>query len=123
MSARPFGSAQDRRGAGLPRRAAILLVRLYQATLSPLIGRQCRFQPTCSNYFIEALERNGLFRGTLLGLRRILRCHPLARGGYDPVDAPARSGAKGAGETAGRGQVRRRVFRRRVFRRRSRPRG
>lgn len=103
-----------RQGAGLPRRAAILLVRLYQATLSPLIGCQCRFQPTCSNYFIEALERNGLFRGTVLGLWRILRCHPLAGGGYDPVDAPARSGAKGAG----RGQVRRRAFWRRP-----RPRG
>ena len=101
--------AADRSQIGLVGRSMIAAVRLYQATLSPLIGRQCRFQPTCSNYFIEALERNGLFRGTLLGLWRILRCHPLAGGGYDPVDAPARSGAKGAGETAGRGQVRRRA--------------
>jgi hypothetical protein len=64
----------------------IRLVRLYQATLSPLIGRQCRFVPTCSNYFIDAVRRRGPIRGTLLGLWRILRCNPLCKGGYDPVD-------------------------------------
>jgi len=70
----------------LPRRALVLLVRLYQITLSPLTGRQCRFVPTCSEYFIEAVEKRGAVRGTMLGLWRILRCNPFSRGGYDPVD-------------------------------------
>ena len=63
----------------------ILMVRLYQQTLSPLLGRQCRFVPTCSEYFIEAVARRGALRGSLLGLWRLLRCNPLGRGGYDPV--------------------------------------
>ncbi|GAH46333.1 unnamed protein product [marine sediment metagenome] len=70
----------------LPRRALVLLARLYQITLSPLIGRQCRFVPTCSEYFIEAVEKRGAVRGTMLGMWRILRCNPFSRGGYDPVD-------------------------------------
>ena len=69
----------------LPRRALVLLARTYQATLSQLIGRHCRFVPTCSNYFIEAVEKHGAARGAVMGLWRILRCHPLSRGGYDPV--------------------------------------
>jgi hypothetical protein len=69
----------------LPARGAILLAKLYQVTLSPVVGRQCRYQPTCSNYFIEAVQRFGLIRGGAMGLWRICRCHPLARGGYDPV--------------------------------------
>jgi putative membrane protein insertion efficiency factor len=68
----------------LPARALILLVRLYQLTLSPIFGRQCRFQPTCSHYMIGALQKYGAVRGTLKGLYRILRCNPLCRGGYDP---------------------------------------
>ena len=67
-------------------RTIVLLVRIYQATLSRLIGGQCRFVPTCSNYCIEAVEKYGAFRGTLMGLWRILRCHPFSKGGYDPVD-------------------------------------
>ena len=67
-------------------RGLILLVRLYQQTLSPLLGRQCRFVPTCSQYFIEAVRVRGPIRGTLAGLWRILRCNPLSRGGYDPVE-------------------------------------
>jgi len=70
----------------LPAEGMILLVRLYQATLSPLLGGQCRFQPTCSQYFIEAVTRRGAVRGSLMGLWRILRCHPFSRGGYDPVN-------------------------------------
>jgi hypothetical protein len=66
----------------------ILLVRMYQATLSPLIGGQCRFVPTCSEYFVEAVRRRGALRGTLAGLWRICRCNPFGRGGYDPVEAP-----------------------------------
>jgi len=65
-------------------RALIWLVELYRATLSPIFGRQCRFQPTCSEYFIEAVRRRGAIVGGAMGVWRVLRCHPLARGGYDP---------------------------------------
>jgi putative membrane protein insertion efficiency factor len=68
----------------LPALGVIGMVRLYQVTLSPLIGRQCRFHPTCSNYMIEAVDKYGAVRGTLKGLWRIVRCNPLCRGGYDP---------------------------------------
>ncbi|MCI0359061.1 MAG: membrane protein insertion efficiency factor YidD [Planctomycetaceae bacterium] len=68
----------------LPTRIVIAFVRLYQLTLSPLIGRQCRFQPTCSNYMIGAVEKYGVLRGVPMGLWRILRCNPFCKGGYDP---------------------------------------
>jgi hypothetical protein len=68
----------------LPGRMVIGLVRLYQWTLSPIFGRQCRFQPTCSHYMIQAVEKYGAARGVLKGLWRILRCNPFCRGGYDP---------------------------------------
>ena len=67
-----------------PRRVIILLVRLYQQILSPLLGGHCRFAPTCSDYFIEAVENYGPFRGALMGLWRILRCNPFSKGRYDP---------------------------------------
>lgn len=60
------------------------LVILYKATLSPLLGRHCRFQPTCSAYFRQAVEKHGALRGTLKGIGRICRCHPWHPGGYDP---------------------------------------
>jgi len=75
-----------RRVGRLPGGGLILLVRLYQTTLSPILGRQCRFDPTCSDYFIEAVEKRGAIRGTLMGLWRILRCHPFGKGGYDPAE-------------------------------------
>ena len=68
----------------LPSLAVIGCVRLYQMTLSPIVGRQCRFRPTCSHYMIEAVEKYGAVRGTAKGLWRILRCNPFCRGGYDP---------------------------------------
>lgn len=63
----------------------ILLIRFYQLALSPLIPPSCRFIPTCSQYAIEAVELYGPIRGSGLAIRRILRCHPFHRGGYDPV--------------------------------------
>ena len=68
----------------LPAMGLIGLVRIYQRTLSPLVGRQCRFHPTCSNYMIGAVERYGAVRGCFRGLRRIARCHPWHPGGVDP---------------------------------------
>ena len=66
-------------------RILALPVRLYRATLSPLVGHSCRFQPTCSTYALEALERHGALRGGWLAARRLARCHPLGGAGYDPV--------------------------------------
>jgi uncharacterized protein len=68
----------------LPAEALILLARVYQYTLSPLVGRQCRFQPTCSNYFIGAVRKYGAVSGTVRGIARVCRCHPFHPGGYDP---------------------------------------
>lgn len=62
----------------------IAVVRLYQWTVAPLLGRHCRFEPTCSYYFIAAVRKYGALRGTIRGLRRIGRCHPFHPGGYDP---------------------------------------
>ena len=68
----------------------IAMARLYQVLLSPWLGRQCRFVPTCSQYFIEAVSRHGPLRGLVMGVWRILRCNPLCKGGYGPVrPAPA----------------------------------
>lgn len=63
----------------------ISLIRLYQLTLSPFFGQQCRFTPTCSEYTRQAIERHGAWRGSWLGVRRILRCQPFCDGGHDPV--------------------------------------
>ena len=64
--------------------ALIAGVLAYKCTLSPLLGRHCRFQPTCSTYFREAVEKYGAIRGTLRGIARICRCHPWHPGGFDP---------------------------------------
>lgn len=66
-------------------RFLIAMVRVYQGSLSPYLGRHCRFTPTCSEYFIEAVCRKGALRGALKGIWRVMRCSPLGKGGYDPV--------------------------------------
>ena len=63
----------------------LLLLRGYKRFLSPLLPRACRFEPTCSVYMAQAIEKKGLMMGLYLGLRRLLRCHPFSSGGYDPV--------------------------------------
>jgi putative membrane protein insertion efficiency factor len=63
----------------------VLLIRAYRYMLSPMLGRSCRFFPSCSEYAIEALQRHGAVRGTWLATKRITRCHPWHPGGYDPV--------------------------------------
>ncbi|HYF51830.1 MAG TPA: membrane protein insertion efficiency factor YidD [Planctomycetota bacterium] len=69
----------------LARRIGMWPVRLYQATLSWLLGGQCRFTPSCSNYALEAIEKHGVIKGWRLALWRVARCQPLCKGGYDPV--------------------------------------
>ena len=69
----------------LPARLLRALVQVYRVTLSPLLGPTCRFEPSCSAYALEALERHGARRGAWLGLRRVLRCHPFHPAGFDPV--------------------------------------
>jgi len=61
------------------------LIRAYQLLLSPFLGNQCRFTPSCSQYASEAIGRHGALKGSWLAIRRILRCHPFCAGGYDPV--------------------------------------
>ena len=64
----------------------ILFIRFYQKFISPLFPATCRFYPTCSTYFIQALQKYGPIKGSYLGIRRILRCHPGNPGGYDPLE-------------------------------------
>ena len=61
----------------------IFIIKTYQFLISPLLGSRCRFLPTCSEYFIEALEKNGLINGVILGVKRIFKCHPFKRLGGD----------------------------------------
>lgn len=67
------------------RKVAVALIVMYQRVISPMLGPACRYQPTCSEYAREAIERYGLARGGWLSVRRIARCHPFHEGGYDPV--------------------------------------
>ncbi|MGB9642842.1 MAG: membrane protein insertion efficiency factor YidD [Candidatus Ratteibacteria bacterium] len=63
----------------------IFFVRIYQTIISPVLGHNCRFYPSCSNYLIEAVEQFGITKGLLLSLRRIIKCHPFHPGGHDPI--------------------------------------
>lgn len=63
----------------------LIFIRLYQVTISPLIGKSCRFYPSCSEYTFEAIQKHGAFYGFWLGLKRILKCGPWHCGGHDPV--------------------------------------
>lgn len=76
----------------------IAAIRAYQVVLGPLMGGHCRFHPTCSAYAIEAYQEHGVIRGTWLTARRLARCHPLGRGGFDPVP-PQRKKAEETGRT------------------------
>jgi len=67
-------------------RIAVLFIKAYRLLISPLFPRTCRFTPSCSEYSIEALKRYGFLKGGVMSIRRILRCHPLNPGGYDPVE-------------------------------------
>jgi uncharacterized protein len=64
---------------------ALILIKAYQIFISPLIGSNCRYQPTCSHYAAQAIKRFGVMAGTWLAVKRIARCHPWHEGGYDPV--------------------------------------
>ena len=63
----------------------ILLIKIYQKIISPVLGPQCRFTPTCSNYALEAFKKYGVFKGGWLAVKRIAKCHPWGGSGYDPV--------------------------------------
>ena len=77
------------------RQVFILLVKVYQWTIAPVLPPTCRFMPSCSQYMIEALQAHGAIRGTWLGVKRVFRCHPWCEGGVDPV--PLREAPRGAG--------------------------
>ncbi|RMD95363.1 MAG: membrane protein insertion efficiency factor YidD [Calditrichaeota bacterium] len=67
------------------KKLALLLIRFYQTLISPILPPSCRFYPTCSNYTYQAIEKYGVIKGSFLGVKRILKCHPFHPGGYDPL--------------------------------------
>ncbi len=73
-----------------------LLIRVYQLFLSPILGNNCRYTPSCSQYAMDAIETHGPLRGCWLALKRISRCHPWGNSGYDPVPAPSSGSNPGA---------------------------
>ncbi len=75
----------------LPRRILVAIVQGYRLLLSPWLGSQCRFEPTCSAYALQALQEHGAAGGSYLAARRILRCHPWCAGGLDPVPSAGRN--------------------------------
>ncbi|WP_321494270.1 membrane protein insertion efficiency factor YidD [uncultured Desulfobacter sp.] len=69
----------------MSRQLLSILIRFYQIFISPLLGTHCRYEPSCSNYALEAIHKYGSIKGMILAVKRILRCHPFRPGGYDPV--------------------------------------
>ena len=76
----------------------ILLIKLYQKFISPMFPAKCRFYPTCSQYTLEAVKEHGAIKGTYLGIKRILKCHPFHEGGYDPVPKRENKNSEGKKE-------------------------
>ena len=76
----------------------ILLIRFYQKFISPMFPAKCRFYPTCSQYTLEAIKEYGAVKGTYLGIKRILKCHPFHEGGYDPVPKKENKNSEGKKE-------------------------
>jgi putative membrane protein insertion efficiency factor len=74
-----------------PRNFLVRMIRIYQKLVSPRLGANCRYSPTCSSYAAEAVARFGVVKGVWLGMKRVGRCHPLRDGGYDPVPESWRS--------------------------------
>jgi putative membrane protein insertion efficiency factor len=99
-AARPDSSLRKERLLGMTRlnqfaqRVVVLMLRGYKWAISPLFPPACRFVPTCSEYAMEAVERYGAWRGAGMAAGRLLRCHPLARGGYDPVEGLRQKSAR-----------------------------
>jgi uncharacterized protein len=85
MTSANGGSETGRRGRSAAAWILLLLIRTYIVFLSPFFGGACRFQPSCSNYAVEAIARHGARRGGWLAARRLFRCHPFYKGGFDPV--------------------------------------
>ena len=78
----------ENRWTTVPTRVLLAVIDVYRRYVSPCLGRHCRFHPTCSRYALEALGRHGFVRGSGLAMARLLRCHPLHPGGFDPVPPP-----------------------------------
>ena len=76
----------------------ILLIRFYQKFISPMFPAKCRFYPTCSQYTLEAIKEYGAMKGTYLGIKRILKCHPFHEGGYDPIPKRENKNSEGKKE-------------------------
>lgn len=73
-------------GSGALRRTVTLPIKIYQKTVSPLLGPRCRYHPSCSEYAVQAIQKFGILRGLVLAGWRLLRCNPWSRGGFDPVE-------------------------------------
>ncbi|MBZ4683857.1 MAG: uncharacterized protein PWP46_723 [Fusobacteriaceae bacterium] len=72
----------------------IFLIKIYQKLISPILGNNCKYYPSCSNYSIEAIKEHGIIKGSILSIWRILRCNPWSHGGYDPVPKKNKKGGK-----------------------------
>lgn len=68
-----------------PKRVSIWLIQIYRSYVSPMLPPTCRYTPSCSLYTLQAIEKYGVMKGVFMGVLRVLRCHPFARGGFDPV--------------------------------------